>query len=88
MPQLLERKRDRHTHIRMSIAYRVFLWGNYSITKPSTVCSNMSKNAPHDKIQSPCRFIDLFKTSSLNRSVSDCFLRHFVHSSCYNLFNL
>ncbi len=88
MPQLLERKRDRQAHIRMSIAYRVFLWGNYSITKPSTVCCNMSKNAPHDKIQSPCRFIDLFKTSSLNRSATDCFLRHFVHSSCYNLFNL
>ena len=88
MPQLLERKRDRQAHIRMSIAYRVFLWGNYSITKPLTVCSNMSKNAPHDKIQSPCRFIDLFKTSSLNHSASDCFLRHFVHSSCYNLFIL
>ena len=27
MPQLLERKRDRHTHIRMSIASRVFLGG-------------------------------------------------------------
>ncbi len=25
MPQLLERKRDRHTHIRMSIVSRVFL---------------------------------------------------------------
>lgn len=34
MPQLLERKRDRQAHIRMSIAYRVFLWGNYPITKP------------------------------------------------------
>ena len=59
MPQLLERKRDRQAHIRMSIAYRVFLWGNYSITKPSTICSNMSKNAPNDKIQSPRRFTDL-----------------------------
>ena len=34
MPQLLERKRDRQAHLRMSIAYRVFLWGKYSITEP------------------------------------------------------
>lgn len=59
MPQLMERKRDRQAHIRLSIASRVFLWGNYSITKPSTICSNMSKNAPNDKIQSPRRFTDL-----------------------------
>jgi len=59
MPQLMERKRDRQAHIRLSIASRVFLWGNYPITKPSTICSNMSKNAPNDKIQSPRRFTDL-----------------------------
>ena len=34
MPQLLERKRDSQAHLRMSIAYRVFLWGKYSITEP------------------------------------------------------
>ena len=34
MPQLLERKRNRQAHLRMSIAYRVFLWGKYSITEP------------------------------------------------------
>ena len=28
MPQLLERKRDRQAHLRMSIAYRVFLGEN------------------------------------------------------------
>ena len=58
MPQLLERKRDRLAYIRMSIAYRVILWRNYTITKPSTICSNMSKNAPNDKIQSTRRFTD------------------------------
>ena len=46
MPQLLERKRDRQAHIRLSIASRVFLWGNYPITKPSTfvaICQRTSK---------------------------------------------
>ena len=62
MPQLMERKRNRQAHIRLSIASRVFLWGNYPITKPSTICSNMSKNAPHDKTQSSRRFADLVFT--------------------------
>lgn len=61
MPQLLERKRDRQAHLRMSIAYRVFLWGKYSI-RTSTICSNMSKNAPNDKTQSSRRFADLVFT--------------------------
>ena len=69
MPQLLERKRDRQAHIRLSIASRVFLWGNYPITKPSTICSNMSKNE-----QAECKvetdFLALLRHSRFSRRVS------------------
>ena len=61
MLQLLERKRkDKRTYAYLQHNRALLLW-DYPITKPSTVCSNMSKNAPNDKIQSPCRFIDLLK---------------------------
>ena len=88
MPQLLERKRDSQAHLRMSIAYRVFLWGKYSITEPRqfvAICQRTHQTTRYNLPVDSQTWLKLRHRTARHLTV---FFRHFVHSSCYNLFYL